>query len=154
MLPRPPRSTLFPYTTLFRSVSFTDGSWAVVDPEGRYDASEPDHGEGLYWRVGDFGTIGLSQLRRSFYTPGLLASIFRGDPLPPVKGLNQIANLPPAVAASATAATLQVTLTDIAPSGYGHVTLRVNGRPFDAKRISQIKSGAGEVLQFDLTDAH
>jgi WD40 repeat protein len=30
-------------------VSFRDGSWAVTDPEGRYDASNPDQAVGLYW---------------------------------------------------------------------------------------------------------
>src|SRR2546427_7483462 len=34
MIRRPPRSTLFPYTTLFRSSSYRDGTWE----EYRYDA--------------------------------------------------------------------------------------------------------------------
>src|SRR5438132_7492467 len=32
MLPRPPRSTLFPYTTLFRSSDTTDGLLQVAPP--------------------------------------------------------------------------------------------------------------------------
>src|SRR2546430_13262185 len=30
MIRRPPRSTLFPYTTLFRSLQFLDGRWYVT----------------------------------------------------------------------------------------------------------------------------
>src|SRR3989442_10535912 len=33
MIPRPPRSTLFPYTTLFRSILFADGD--VPNPDER-----------------------------------------------------------------------------------------------------------------------
>src|SRR3712207_6994355 len=51
MIRRPPRSTLFPYTTLFRSPGKqrarffqlkADGSYleAAVDPEGRYRSTE------------------------------------------------------------------------------------------------------------------
>src|SRR5689334_23925395 len=38
MIPRPPTSTLFPYTTLFRSFSATDRSQACS-----FDPSEPDY---------------------------------------------------------------------------------------------------------------
>src|SRR5947209_16028085 len=39
MIPRPPRSTLFPYTTLFRSVIFTDGViLAIGAPFGAQEA--------------------------------------------------------------------------------------------------------------------
>src|SRR5258708_20853615 len=41
MIRRPPRSTLFPYTTLFRSIRIHDGEfavWAPVQAEGRLDA--------------------------------------------------------------------------------------------------------------------
>src|SRR3712207_8010131 len=37
MIRRPPRSTLFPYTTLFRSLGqtmLTDGGWVILDFEG------------------------------------------------------------------------------------------------------------------------
>src|SRR5256885_8908999 len=43
MIRRPPRSTLFPYTTLFRSVAFCRG--------GGKSADSPPGGEGL-WRTG------------------------------------------------------------------------------------------------------
>jgi len=33
-------------------VSFKGGGWAVVDPEGRYDAADPDNSPGLHWVTG------------------------------------------------------------------------------------------------------
>src|SRR5687768_18284581 len=48
MLPRPPRSTLFPYTTLFRSVSFDparfmpESKWRLLS----YDLASPNAGAG------------------------------------------------------------------------------------------------------------
>src|SRR5437773_3919443 len=35
MIPRPPRSTLFPYTTLFRSLVYLDGAGRIVGFLGR-----------------------------------------------------------------------------------------------------------------------
>src|SRR5438445_13875427 len=37
MIPRPPRSTLFPYTTLFRSRWSTSAAWIDYDRDGRLD---------------------------------------------------------------------------------------------------------------------
>src|SRR5436309_5796501 len=41
MIRRPPRSTLFPYTTLFRSVCVYGfaANWAYLDVPGRFDAT-------------------------------------------------------------------------------------------------------------------
>src|SRR5439155_1402292 len=71
-------------------VSFSDGGWAVVDPEGRYDASDPDNSPGLYWLL-DSDVIELRQLKERFYAPGLLARTlgFNREPLPRVAGLDQ-----------------------------------------------------------------
>src|SRR5690348_18107567 len=60
MIRRPPRSTLFPYTTLFRSRPFVDdvtsvmvgGKWGLIDRTGRfvaeprYDVVSPTFDEG------------------------------------------------------------------------------------------------------------
>src|SRR5437762_7928068 len=35
MIPRPPRSTLFPYTTLFRSIAVLEGETVRVDQPGQ-----------------------------------------------------------------------------------------------------------------------
>src|SRR5689334_23964166 len=41
MIPRPPRSTLFPYTTLFRSVVITNSSGSVTSRVARLTVSPP-----------------------------------------------------------------------------------------------------------------
>src|SRR3712207_8984911 len=46
MIRRPPRSTLFPYTTLFRSLDQVTGSLASFTGDGAYDQ------EGVYTSVG------------------------------------------------------------------------------------------------------
>jgi WD40 repeat protein len=53
-------------------IDFRDGTWAVVDPAGRYDASDGGDVEGLHWVVGD-EPIALAQLKDRYYDPGLLA---------------------------------------------------------------------------------
>src|SRR5256885_16871979 len=45
MIRRPPRSTLFPYTTLFRSRQWADFRFRNLDPHSRLDL--------LTWNVGD-----------------------------------------------------------------------------------------------------
>jgi WD40 repeat protein len=70
-------------TLIASLVSFSEGGWAVVDPDGRYDASDPDNSAGLHFVAGD-DVIGLGQLKQRFYTPGLLARIWRGENLPEI----------------------------------------------------------------------
>jgi WD40 repeat protein len=67
-------------------VSFSDGSWAVVDPAGRFDGSHDGDVEGLHWVVGNT-PIALSQLKERYYEPGLLAKAmgFDKEPLRPVE---------------------------------------------------------------------
>jgi WD40 repeat protein len=63
-------------------VSFKDGTWAVIDSKGRFDASNGGVVEGLHWAMGDT-PIELSQLKERYYDPGLLAKImgFNKEPL-------------------------------------------------------------------------
>src|SRR5436190_21383779 len=46
MLRRPPRSTLFPYTTLFRSPELPPGFVSCLDSDGRRSGAGPDLGLG------------------------------------------------------------------------------------------------------------
>jgi WD40 repeat protein len=63
-------------------VSFNYGTWAVVEPGGRYDASNGGDVEGLHWVVGN-EPIALNQLKERYYEPGLLAKVlgFNKEPL-------------------------------------------------------------------------
>jgi WD40 repeat protein len=57
---------------LCRLVSFLDGSWLVLDSEGRFDAADPGNVEGLHWVLG-MRTFPLQDNRERYYDPGLLA---------------------------------------------------------------------------------
>lgn len=131
--------------------------WAIIDPDGRYDASDTDSSTDLYWLVGAYDTISLRQLRRNFYTPGLLSRISHAASVPPVKGLSSIAHLPPRVAANihddSIHPILEVRLLDVEKAGHGHVTIRINGRPFSPTMVSQNRSESSEILRYDLGDA-
>src|SRR3712207_7483408 len=51
MIRRPPRSTLFPYTTLFRSAILMARPDAVVQPDGRTSILELNLGAGFSSRI-------------------------------------------------------------------------------------------------------
>ena len=51
MIRRPPRSTLFPYTTLFRSTAFNDVE--ATDHKGDFNADST----GLFILIDDSGTL-------------------------------------------------------------------------------------------------
>src|SRR3712207_7093203 len=56
MIRRPPRSTLFPYTTLFRSLGFVDLAWTVKSNFGHSDFTN-DGTDDILWRHTN-GTVG------------------------------------------------------------------------------------------------
>jgi WD40 repeat protein len=61
---------------LCRLVSFRDGTWAVVDPDSRFDASNGGDVQSLHWVIGN-EPISLDQLKDRYYDPLLLAK-YRG----------------------------------------------------------------------------
>jgi WD40 repeat protein len=61
-----------------------DGSFAVVDPENRYDAPDDGHSGLLHWVRNGAAPMGLDQLRFAYYMPGLLMKILKGVKLPPI----------------------------------------------------------------------
>src|SRR5262249_28627875 len=63
--------------------NFDDGTWAVVDASGRYDASNAGDVEGLHWVIGNEPLV-LRQLREGFYTPSLLSRLLHPDPENPL----------------------------------------------------------------------
>jgi len=74
--------------------SFTDGAWAAVDPEGRFDTSDLDGGAPMHWIVDDdpFRPLPLEIFMRDYYTPRLLSRIMNGETLPPIRSIAQITN--------------------------------------------------------------
>jgi WD40 repeat protein/uncharacterized caspase-like protein len=139
---------------LATAISFNDGGWAVVDPEGRYDASDPDNSPALYWQLGD-DIVELSQLKTRFYTPNLLARTLgnSSEPLPRVAGLDELLPWPEVQVnqprAGESTATLQ--LTDRG-GGIGRVVVKVNGReiPLSLRGAPMV---AGQPVPVDLSAA-
>src|SRR5262249_7592611 len=76
-------------------VSFNDDTWAAVDPQGRYDASNAGDVQGLQWVVGNESLV-LSQLKERYYEPGLLAKVlgWNKEPLREVSGFQQVKLFP------------------------------------------------------------
>ncbi len=76
---------------LVSTMTFRDGTWAAVDPHGRYDASYDGDIDGLVWVI-DGELYELSQLESRYYDPGLLAKAlgFSDEPLRPVPPLSSV----------------------------------------------------------------
>src|SRR3712207_7574178 len=66
MIRRPPRSTLFPYTTLFRSNGRSEICWAVVTPDDRF-AFTTNFADGAVSRfaIAADGSLSLEEDRKS-----------------------------------------------------------------------------------------
>jgi hypothetical protein len=138
-------------------ISFTDGTWAVVDPEGRYDASNGGDVSGLHWVIG-YASIALSQLKQRYYDPGLLAKYMglNGEALLDVAKL-ETPRLFPAVtldAPSPGSTNLRIHLSNDG-GGIGKVRVLVNGKEIAADaRGAKPNPGAAEAdLTVDLAGA-
>jgi WD40 repeat protein len=131
---------------LCKLISFQDGSWAVVDSAGRFDASNAGDVAGLHWVVG-LETIGLKQLKQRYYDPGLLAKKLghKREPLRRVEAFRQ-AELFPAVIVQPMDPhdpRLELTLVNRG-GGLGRVTVLINGKEVLADaRDAGVDPGAG-----------
>ena len=115
-------------------ISFNDGSWAVTDPSGRFDASDPNTIDGLHWVVGN-EPIDLAQLKDRYYEPGLLAKVmgFNKEPLRDVEAFAD-PKLHPEVKLGAPTnenPSLGIKLTNRG-GGIGRVVVKVNGKELTA----------------------
>ena len=127
---------------LCRAIVFVNGDWAVIDPSGRFDASNGGKVEGLHWVVNNEPVV-LSQLKERYYEPGLLAKIlgFNKEPLRDVSKfenpkLNPDVKYEPV---SRGDSRLKVTLTNRG-GGIGRVQVFLNGKEFLADaRDEQLK---------------
>jgi hypothetical protein len=73
-------------------LSFDNGDWAVVDPDGRFDANDLDGGAPLAW-VADsdpMRPLPLEIFMRDYYTPRLLSRIMNNEKLPPIRSIAEI----------------------------------------------------------------
>lgn len=126
-------------------ISFTDGSWAVTEPGGRYDSSSNGENPNLHWVVG-LTPIGIEQLKERYYDPGLLAKIMgvNKEPLRTVPAFEAaVVKLPPTVElsqvpSSSSSTTALARLTDEG-GGIGRVRVRLNGKELRADASAQLR---------------
>ncbi|MDP2430911.1 MAG: caspase family protein [Pseudomonadota bacterium] len=136
-------------------IYFDDGNWAVIDPEGRYDASNGGDNPHLHW-VFENIPIDLSQLKDRYYDPSLLQKVmgFSNEPLRTVPSFKDtvLHRWPEVVAAidEKNPLSLKIQLTDRG-DGYGRVRVRVNGKEItpDA-RAGKILNGQTAEITLDL----
>jgi WD40 repeat protein len=140
---------------LVQMVSFGDGSWAAVDPQGRYDASHGGDVRWLYWIVGD-ERIELSQLKDRYYEPGLIAKILSNAPLRNVDTFREVALFPEVscVAPTKDSTKLAVALKNRG-GGIGRVRVLVNGKEIaaDARGLKPEPDAPAAAMTVDLGDA-
>lgn len=140
---------------LCRLIGFRDGSWAVVDSTGRYDASNGGDVDGLHWVVG-FEPIALNQLKERFYDPGLLAKHLglSKEPLREVGAFKNVKLYPDVAVAQSDPKKPQfnVALTNRG-GGIGRTVVLVNGKELtsDARPRGSDANAAKLDLQLDLS---
>jgi WD40 repeat protein/uncharacterized caspase-like protein len=142
---------------LCRLISFRDGTWAVVDSTGRFDAANGGKVQGLHWVIAN-ESIALDQLKDRYYDPGLLAKHlgFNKEPLREVASFSNPKLFP---SVSLTLPTpekphlgIQLKNRD---GGIGRVVVRINGKELtaDARRPGADPNARELVLPpIDLTD--
>ena len=81
-------------------VSFDDGSWMVVDPEGRFDANRLESLVGLHWIFPDdpFRPLAPEIFLRDYFEPRLLPRLLAGEGFPRVRRLSDLNRVQPKVA--------------------------------------------------------
>ena len=140
--------------TLFR---FRDGTWAVIDEQGRFDASNGGDVEGLHWVVGN-EPIALKQLKERYYDPGLLAKYlgFNKEPLRQVAAFTDVKLFPDVAVTQVDTKKprMNVALTNRG-GGIGRVVVLVNGKELssDARPRGAADSETKKLdLQLDLSN--
>lgn len=84
---------------LCRLITRADGSWVVVDPAGRFDASDLDEIQGVHWVAPEdpLKPVPLEIFMRDYYEPRLLARILAGERLAPVRAISEVNRAQPQV---------------------------------------------------------
>jgi WD40 repeat protein len=97
-------------------VSFTDGTWVVTDPEGRFDTADLESMPHLHWVMPDdpFTPVPLEAFMKDYYEPRLLARILAGETFKPVRALASLNRTQP-----------EVKITSVVPDGSDPSLVRV-----------------------------
>ncbi|MDQ1353209.1 MAG: hypothetical protein QG657_3515, partial [Acidobacteriota bacterium] len=126
---------------LFQLITFKDGTWAIIDPNGRYDASNGGDVDGLIWVAGNEPIV-LAQLKERYYEPGLFSKIMgiNKEPLRDVEKFTDVKLFPDVVLSKPTSANPDFTIRLInRGGGIGRVVVKINGKELtnDARNPQQ-----------------
>ena len=142
---------------LCKLYNFEDGSWAVVDPEGRYDGSNDGDVDSLHWVIGT-DPVGLMDMP-GYYDPRLLAKLtghLKREPLRDIRGFKQ-ADLAPKVSLRQRADTDPRLVVDLTArgGGIGRVVVLVNGQELTADARGRGVSAEAEraTIEIDVGEA-
>jgi WD40 repeat protein len=80
-------------------LSFTDNSWVVADPAGRFDTSDLEEMRGLHWVMpaDPFNAVPVEQYLRDYYEPRLLTRVLKGEKFPEVRAIATLDRAAPVV---------------------------------------------------------
>jgi len=80
-------------------ISFSDGRWAVTDPEGRFDVADLEDMPHLHWTMPDdpMTPLPLEIFMRDYYEPRLLTRILNDEKFKPVRALSELNRVQPEV---------------------------------------------------------
>jgi hypothetical protein len=141
---------------LARLVSFSDGTWAVMDRNGRFDASNGGDIAHLYWvaQIGeDLESISLDQLKERYYEPGLLSKKLglNTEPLREAVPFTAAEPYPKVTLNEPTAAdpVLHVTLVNRG-GGIGRVVIWLNGKEMVADARPRGADSSAKSLSLEL----
>lgn len=100
-----PSAVLLDATTgqeLCRLISFKDGRWVVVTPDGRFDTDNLEEIRGLHWILPDdpMRALPAEIFMRDYYEPRLLPRILAGEKFKPITSLSDLNPVQPRVTIS------------------------------------------------------
>jgi WD40 repeat protein len=84
---------------LCQLIAFRDGTWVVVDPEGRFDTDNLEEIVGLHWIMPDspMKPLPIEIFMRDYYEPRLLTRILNREQFKPVRLLSELNRVQPTV---------------------------------------------------------
>lgn len=84
---------------LCQLMSFQDGTWNIVTPEGQFDTSDVEEVRGLRWIMPDepMRPLPLEIFMRDYYEPRLLSRILKGETFANVRSLSDLNRVQPPV---------------------------------------------------------
>lgn len=84
---------------LCQIISFRDGTWVVVDADGRFDTNNLDEIRGLHWVAPDdpFTALPVEIFSRDYYEPRLLARVLAGERFETVRSVTELNRAQPRV---------------------------------------------------------